>query len=95
VLGFGCGGDKAPVGRFCGTGQHGGKIFLRTKILPEELPPQVSAKTADAQDKLQIDAPVRAWCAAFGVDAATLLADDFIVLTPNSANPYESLYTQV
>mgnify|MGYP000032340806 FL=1 len=41
---------RAPVGRFCAAGMHGGKIFLRTEAeLPFDLPSQVSAHRADAK----------------------------------------------
>lgn len=46
---------RAPVGRFCAAGMHGGKIFLRTEAeLPFDLPSQVSAHRADAKELEEI-----------------------------------------
>ena len=39
-------GDKPIVGNFCGTGMHGGKMFLRTDALPPDLPKQVKGGKA-------------------------------------------------
>ena len=39
VLGIGWE-DRCPVGNFCGTGMHGGRIYLRTTHLPPDLPAQ-------------------------------------------------------
>ena len=37
VLGLGCEKGKAPVGGFCGTGMHGGKIFVRGTFPKENI----------------------------------------------------------
>jgi len=46
VLGLGCEKGKAPVGSFCGTGMHGGKMFIRSAAAPTGLPEQVSCRVA-------------------------------------------------
>ena len=89
VLGIGYE-ETSPVGSFCGTGMHGGKIFLRTEHLPSDLPAQVSSRRAE--DKSELAPVVRDYCAAFGGDADAYLADTWYVLTPNSSNPYKQLY---
>ena len=91
VLGIGSE-DRQPVGNFCGTGMHGGRIFLRTEHLPKDLPQQVIAEKASAQD-MEIAAPlIRRYCEKFGADAAALLGDTYYMLRPNSKNPYKQLY---
>ena len=42
VLGIGQDESCPVVGNFCGTGMHGGKIFLRTNDIPKRLPKQVA-----------------------------------------------------
>ncbi|MDD3242448.1 MAG: glutamate synthase [Eubacteriales bacterium] len=84
---------KAPVGYFCGTGMHGGKIFLRCNQPPQDLPGQVSAAPAGPEDLQEIRGDVEAYCAAFGADAREILSAPFYVLTPNTKNPYKQLYT--
>ncbi|MDR2752902.1 MAG: glutamate synthase [Oscillospiraceae bacterium] len=88
--------DAAPqlVGRFCGTGQHGGRIFLRTEQLPRELPPQVSHRPATPEDIEAIRPVLAQYAAAFDADLALLLSSSYLLMTPNSANPYKSMYAQ-
>ena len=84
---------RAPVGRFCAAGMHGGKIFLRTDAeLPFDLPSQVSAHRADAKELEEIRPFVEKYAHAFGRNAAEILRGAFQVLIPNTANPYKSLY---
>ncbi len=92
VLGLGVE-EKPRVGYFCGTGQHGGKIFLRGKTLTADVPRQVTAKKATAADKEEIRGDLMEFCAEFGGDADEILKDTFFVLTPNTKNPYKQLYT--
>jgi glutamate synthase domain-containing protein 3 len=93
IIVLGIGGDgSAPVGRFTGTGMHGGKIFLRCSETPDDLPEQVICAAATPEDKLQIERYVREFAAIFGFDAAQLLDGGYYMLTPNASNPYKQLY---
>lgn len=85
--------EKPRVGNFCGTGQHGGKIFLRTETLPPTLPPQVSVKRATEEDLEEIRGDIEEFCKEFGGDSGAILKDNFFLLTPNTKNPYIQLYT--
>ena len=91
VLGIGWE-DRSPVGNFCGTGMHGGRIYLRTTHLPPDLPAQVAASEAGEEDLRRIEPLVNAYCAHFGADKGSLLASHYYVLTPNTSNPYKQLY---
>jgi glutamate synthase domain-containing protein 3 len=91
VLGGGCGG-KPPIGNFCGTGMHGGSIFLRCDELPQGLPAQVEARRADIAE---IAPCLDEYCGLFGLDGAALKGQTFYVLTPNTKNPYKQLYTHI
>ena len=84
-------GNKPIVGYFCGTGMHGGEMFLRCKDIPVRLPAQVRAEkqhglTGEAREL------VSAWCKAFGKDAAAFVDADYYRLIPNSDNPYKQMY---
>lgn len=92
VLGLGAE-EQTIVGNFCGTGMHGGSIYLRTTVLPPALPEQVSVRIADKKDKEVIRGDVEEFCSEFGGDAEKILNDSFYVLTPNTKNPYKRLYT--
>ena len=96
VLGIGWE-DRVPVGNFCGTGMHGGKIYLRTDHLPQDLPAQVVVSEGTEEDLRAIDPLLRRYCAHFGGgEEQTLLnslrASHYYVLSPNTKNPYKQLY---
>ncbi|MGM9680228.1 MAG: glutamate synthase, partial [Eubacteriales bacterium] len=76
VLGIGLE-DRPIVGDFCGTGMHGGKIYLRTVHLPADLPRQIAYRDAAKEDKAEIADAVRTFCEKFGGDPQKLLADHF------------------
>lgn len=86
--------EKNIVGNFCGTGMHGGKIFLRTPDLPDKFPPQVKVSKATDEDLQCIIPYINNFCAKFGYDNNSFIHDDFYVLTPNSSNPYRQLYVE-
>ena len=92
VLGIGCE-DRAPYGYFCGTGMHGGAIYLRCKEAPGGLPAQVSVSPATEEDMAAIQPYIETFCKEFGVDISTVLPHPFYVLRPNTKNPYKRLYT--
>ena len=52
VLGLDQPDGRPPMGNFCGTGMHGGKIFLRCDVRPTGLPAQVSVCQAAPEDCL-------------------------------------------
>lgn len=94
IIVLGLDGDgSAPVGNFCGTGMHGGKIFLRCECPPPGLPEQLSSKAADKNDIEEIRQDIEDFCSEFGFDADKILKSHFIVLNPDSKNPYKRLYT--
>lgn len=92
VLGIGAE-DSSIVGNFCGTGMHGGQIFLRTTHLPPQLPVQVSVHEATKAELAEIEPDVRRFCEAFGYDCDEILSAKFMLLTPNTASPYKQMYT--
>lgn len=85
--------EHAPVGRFCAAGMHGGKIYLRTEApMPFDLPEQVIAHEATDADKQEIAPFLQRFVDAFGGTVETLLSSRFVVLEPNTHNPYKRLY---
>ncbi|MGN1062143.1 MAG: glutamate synthase, partial [Candidatus Scatosoma sp.] len=80
------------VGYFCGTGMHGGEIYLRTQTPPEDLPLQVRCALASEEDMQKIRGYIEEYCRLFGKDEARVLSSPFYVLRPDSANPYKRLY---
>ncbi|WP_040195930.1 glutamate synthase [Candidatus Soleaferrea massiliensis] len=92
VLGLTLHGEP-PVGFFCGTGMHGGKIYLRCHTPPKDLPKQVVCRKAAQDDKKEILPYLTEFCDKFGKDLQKLMSDIFYVCTPDTKNPYKQLYT--
>ncbi|MDR0813594.1 MAG: glutamate synthase [Oscillospiraceae bacterium] len=84
---------RADVGRFTGTGMHGGAIYIRSAEPPEDVPKQVLCRKAEDADKVAISEYVKRYAALFGGDINELLGADYWVLAANSANPYKQMYT--
>lgn len=93
VLGLNSG-KKVVVGSGCGTGMHGGRMYLRCDELPADLPVQVIAEKATDEDMSKIEGYLDDFCAHFSVSKEEILSKQFYVLTPNTKNPYKALYTQ-
>lgn len=93
VLGIGYEDRKTVVERFCATGMHGGKIFLRCDELPFDLPPQVTARKATKKDLSEIEEYISEYIDKFGGDNNVIMKKNFFVLTPDSKNPYKQFYT--
>ncbi|MCM1329602.1 MAG: glutamate synthase [Ruminococcus sp.] len=84
--------NECPVGGFCGTGMHGGAIYIRSEYAPKGLPVQVKCEDASADDIEAIRKDVEEFSANFGCNAEELLSSHFFKLTPNTASPYKQLY---
>jgi glutamate synthase domain-containing protein 3 len=87
--------DGLPImNNFTGTGMHGGTMYLRCDKLPKKLPAQVAFKAAQGKDIPELCAIIEDYCTYFpDYNAKKLLAATFYVLTPNSENPYKTMYT--
>lgn len=86
--------NASPVGFFCGTGMHGGKIFLRTEEEPVNISPKVNVAKADKNDLKEIKKYITKFAELFKKDVNSLLNSTFYILTPDSNNPYKELYIQ-
>ena len=84
--------DEEIVGDFCGTGMHGGKMLIRTKHPPKNLPEQVKCELAKSEDIQNSKKYIKEFCTLFGFDYNKIIDDTFYVFEPNSASPYKRLY---
>lgn len=87
-------GKSRPVGFFCGTGMHGGKIYIRTDKKPENVSDKIKVEKASEKDLSEIKKYVDEFCSLFSKNANEILLSVFYVLTPDSQNPYKELYVQ-
>ena len=93
VLGNGVDDDEF-IGHFCGTGMHGGRIFLRCREIRKTLPAQVKCSEADAEDIASVEKYLKKYEELFGIGAVRDDGKKFYVLRPNTKNPYKQLYVQ-
>ena len=93
IVVLGDGAEGSPVGNFCGTGMHGGEMYIRGDALPKTLPPQVKAERLERFPEGEAAQLVRQWCGAFGKESERYLSSPCFRLTPDSANPYKQMYT--
>lgn len=84
--------ESRTVGYFCGTGMHGGEIWLRAAQPPSTLPPQVRADKVDTLPE-HIEELIEQWCEKFEKAPNIYTGSKFLRLTPDTANPYKRLYT--
>lgn len=85
--------DSLPVGNFCGTGMHGGEIVIRTthKI---DIPAELTVKKAEKRDITAIQGYIKNFCDELDYDYDKIIENEYIVIRPNSNNPYKQLYTK-
>lgn len=87
--------DGLPVvHNFCGTGMHGGVMYIRCEKLPRRLPAQVHCESKKGSEIEELKTILEDYCSYFPeFNAEELLKDNFFILTPNTHNPYKQMYT--
>lgn len=87
--------DGLPImSNFCGTGMHGGVMYLRCEKLPHKIPSQIAAEVVFGKKIPELAAIVSDFCTFFPeYDAEKLLNANYTVLRPDSENPYKQMYT--
>ncbi|WP_366922650.1 hypothetical protein MFMK1_003125 [Metallumcola ferriviriculae] len=86
-------GQKEPVGDYCGTGMHGGVMYVRGEVAEYKLGKEVRVEPLTEQDKDTINTYVKQFAAHFDCSAEDILKGEFIKLVPYNARPYGNLYT--
>ena len=77
-------GRQAAGRQLCGTGMHGGRIFLRCDAAPEGLPAQVAVHPATEEELAEIRPYIEEFCTKFDEDIADIISKTFYILTPNT-----------
>ncbi len=87
--------DGLPImNNFCGTGMHGGVMYLRCDNLPHRLPKQVAYVQKKGSEIPELCAILKDYCSYFEeFDYKSLISSKFFVLTPDAENPYKQMYT--
>lgn len=82
----------SPVGRYCGTGMHGGSIFIRGAVEDHQLGAEVAVEPVNDVAWKTLQAVIAQYCGAFDLDPGRFAAEDFVRLYPWSSRPYGKLY---
>jgi len=81
----------APVGRSLGAGMHGGRIFVRGMVAPEQLGPGAAISPLNADDEKEIRGLLDAFERSFGIEAPRDLGE-YVKVAPSSSRPFSGYY---
>lgn len=87
--------NKPHKANFIGTGMHGGAIYLRGRVEPDQVGDEVDISSLDDMDCGIIDGYISEFLERFPklkLDKNEILKGEFIKLMPRSKRPYEKLY---
>ncbi len=84
---------KPLAGDYCGSGIHGGEIFLRGEYDSWHIATEHAAVSeAGEKDHASVGKHLEAFSSMFGVSVEEILAEPFSVLRPKSHRPFGDLY---
>jgi glutamate synthase domain-containing protein 3 len=81
-----------PVGKYCGTGMHGGKIYVRGNVERHLLGKEVAISPLSEEDEAELKRYLEEYFRLFG-GREEISPREFIKIAPLSHRPYGSLYT--
>jgi glutamate synthase domain-containing protein 3 len=93
VLGLGRRKGEPLVGDWCATGMHGGEIYLRGEVDPNQIATEFAALApAQESERARIRPHLAAFAEAFDFDLENLLGDGFVRVAPVSHRPFGAKY---
>lgn len=93
LLGMGLYPDEPIVGNYCGTGMHGGVIYIRGQVDKYRLGKEADVRPIDDKDQKVLGMYVEQFADHFGYDAEDILSGTFTKLIPFGKRPYGKLYS--
>ncbi|MFH0925167.1 MAG: hypothetical protein V1872_05980 [bacterium] len=92
ILGLNATEDSELVGKYCGTGLHGGAIYIRGEVEKFKLGKEVGVMAMSPEEEKMIGRYVEEFCGYFGYEKEQVLAKGFTKLFPYSTRPYGKIY---
>ncbi len=95
LLGLGADEENPVVGKFAGTGMHGGVIYIRGEFEETYIGKEVKVLEIDEKDKSVIEESVNDYCKAFDYGEEKkeeIFSKKFSKLAPWSSRPYGNIY---
>lgn len=91
LLGLDCE-ETRVVGRYVGTGMHGGTIYIRGRVPAGSLGREVREFPVDEEDERLLENLLSEYSEELQTDLAGIGASDFLKLRPFSHRPYGGMY---
>lgn len=82
------------VGDFCGTGMHGGVMYVRGEVEEYKLGKEVKVVPIDEEDKKKLAYYVGKYAANFNKNADEILDAKFSKIIPFNKRPYGNMYVK-
>jgi len=92
VLGTGKREGLSIVGNYCGTGMHGGTMYIRNNIKDYQLGQEVKKTNLCEKDKKILKEYLTEYCDYFSLKVKNIVGKEFVKLVPSSSRPYGKLY---
>ena len=92
VLGIGLAEHEEIVGSYCGTGMHGGVMYIRGEVEDYKLGKEVKVVELSEEDQEQLSHYVKGFVSHFGGNYEQIIAEKFSKLIPYNKRPYGNLY---
>ena len=92
VLGLHNSGNRPIVGNYCGTGMHGGSIYIRGEVHDFQLGKEVKLFEVNEEDQKNLRMYVSEYAKDFSLDLDEIFKKPFYKLIPFSHRPYGKLY---
>ncbi len=85
--------EGSIVGYYCGTGMHGGTIYIRGNVKDYKLGKEVKKIKFNNEDNKILRKYLKEYCNCFSLKLEEIIESDFIKLAPYTHRPYGKLYT--
>jgi len=94
VLGLNLQPGEKIVGDYCGTGMHGGVVYLRGEVEPHQLGKEIKVVPMTDEDFEVIGKYVGRYAEHFNMDKDDILSKPFHKLIPYNKRPYGNMYAR-
>lgn len=94
VLGLNLKSGDRIVGDHCGTGMHGGVIYLRGEVEAHQLGKEVKVLSMEAEDLAIVEKYVEKFCQYFKCNKDEIMQKPFQKLIPFNKRPYGNMYAK-
>ncbi len=84
--------EEDIVGNYCGTGMHGGVMYIRGQIKDYQLGKEVKRVRINNEDNKLLRKYLKEYCIYFSLDLKRIMDGNFIKLVPSTHRPYGKLY---